>query len=332
MATPDGFAETTTTVSPDAFSQPFLEYGMQEAQRLYQTQTPEYYQGQTYAGFSPEQQMALDAQRQRALAGSGLTQGAQQFTQQALSGDFQSAALPYAQQLAGGVDYSEPMGMIRQTAQGGFLGGSPGLQGAIDRALDPVQARVQSSLARAGRTGSGAAADIMSRELGNVASNISYQDYGRERQNQLAAQQQLANLTGQQYESQLRGAGFLGDTSNIGFSRQAAAAQQAPAMADLDYSDISRLEDVGLARQQMGQQGINEAMDRYNYQQQLPAQQLAQYQNLVTGFPMGQTETKATPYFEPSAFEKALGGAAGVKKFTDNPYLIAGGGLLGGLS
>lgn len=332
MATPDGFAETTTTVSPDAFSQPFLEYGMQEAQRLYQTQTPEYYQGQTYAGFSPEQQMALEAQRQRALAGSGLTQGAQQFTQQALAGDFQSAALPYAQQLAGGVDYSEPMGMIRQTAQGGFLGGSPGLQGAIDRALDPVQARVQSSLARAGRTGSGAAADIMSRELGNVASNISYQDYARERQNQLAAQQQLANLAGQQYQSQLRGAGFLGDVSGIGFGRQAAAAQQAPAMAELDYSDISRLEDVGLARQQMGQQAINEAMARQQFEQQLPAQQLAQYQNLVTGFPMGQTQIESTPYFDPTPLEKGFGYAAAAKQFTDNPYLIAGGGLLGALS
>jgi hypothetical protein len=172
----------------------------------------------------------------------------------------------------------------------------------------------------------------MSRELGNVAANMSYQDYGRERQNQLAAQQRLADLTGQQYESQLRGAGFLGDVSGIGFGRQAAAAQQAPAMAELDYSDISRLEDVGLARQQMGQQGINEAMARYNYQQQLPAQQLAQYQNLVTGFPMGKTSIESVPYFEPTPLEKGFGYAAATKKFTDNPYLIAGGGLLGALS
>ena len=329
MATPDGFAETTTTVSPDAFSQPFLEYGMQEAQRLYQTQTPEYYQGQTYAGFSPEQEMALDAQRQRALAGSGLTQGAQQFTQQALAGDFQSAALPYAQQLAGGADYSEPMGMIRQTAQGGFLGGSPGLQGAIDRALDPVQARVQSSLARAGRTGSGAAADIMSRELGNVASNISYQDYGRERQNQLAAQQQLANLTGQQYESQLRGAGFLGDTSNIGFSRQAAAAQRAPAMAELDYRDIGRLQDVGATRQAMSQQAIDEAVRRYQFEQGAPYEALRQYQASLQGFPTATTTTSQTPYYDPSDASKFLGGALATQAAFDDPYVAILGGLLG---
>lgn len=327
MAEP--YTTSTVTTGPSSFLQPFSQYGIEEAQRLYQTQTPEFYPGQTYAGFAPEQEMALQAQRQRALTGSPLVSGAQQFTEQALAGGFESAALPYAQQLAGGVDYSEPLGMMRETAMGGFLGGSPGLEAAIGRALDPVQARVQSTLSRAGRTGSGAAADVMSRTLGDVAADISYQDYATERANQLAAQRNLANLMGTQYESQLRGAGFLGDVSGVGFGRQAAAAQRAPAMAELDYRDIGRLQDVGATRQAMSQQAIDEAVRRYQFEQGAPYEALRQYQESLRGFPTGTTTTTQTPYYDASDASKFLGGALATQGAFDNPYVAILGGLLG---
>jgi hypothetical protein len=39
-------------------------------------------------------------------------------------------------------------------------------------------------------------------------------------------------------------------------------------------------------------------------------EELARYQNIISGFPMGQVSTQVTPYFEPSRGQQFLGGAA----------------------
>lgn len=328
--------EQTTTTAKDPFTQPFLQYGMQEALKQYQQGAPAYFPGQTYAGFSPQTEQALRAAEQRALAGSPLVSGAQEFAQTAMSGGFGTPAMQYAEGLAGGVDLSEPMNMMRQTAQGSFLGGSPGLEAAIERATRPAQSAAMSSLASRGRLGSGLGSQAVAQAVGDVAANISYQDYSRERQNQLAAQQNLSDLMRAQYGSALQGAGFLGDVYQQDYARRAGAAAAAPDLAALDYSDISRLAGVGQTREQQAQRGIEDAMARYQYEQNAPMTQLQNYQNLIAGFPMGSTQTTLTPYDAPSTAERFLGSAAGVASlFPDSasfserlPYLL-GGGLLG---
>jgi len=222
---------------------------MSEALRQYQAGAPQFYQGQTYAGFTPQTEQALRMQEQRALAGSPLVQQGQ-----ATLGSFLGSTGAQGQ-------YVPP-------AQSGLL------TGAIQRALDPVQARVESQLAQRGRLGSGAAADYMTRALGDVAANVAYRDFDTQRR--------------------------------LGLQ----AAQLAPSMAAADYSDISRLQQVGAAREAQAERGIQEAMQRYQYEQNAPMTQLAQYQNLIAGFPQGTTSTQITPYYEPSTGQKFLGGAA----------------------
>ncbi len=244
--------ETTTTTSeqaPSAFAQPFLQYGMAEALRQYQEGAPQFYQGQTYAGYTPQQEQALKAQEARALAGSPLTQQAQ-----STLGSFLGST-------GAGGQYVPP-------AQSGLL------TGAIDRALAPVQQSVESALAQRGRTGSAAGARAMTEAMGNVAADVAYRDYATQ-----------------------RGLGLQ-------------AAQLAPSMAAQDYYDIGQLGQVGAQRQQQAQMGIDEAMQRYQYEQLTPQQQLQQYQNLIAGFPMGGTTTQVTPYYEPSRGQQFLGGAA----------------------
>lgn len=241
--------ETTSTQAPSEFAQPFLQYGMSEALRQYQQGAPQFYQGQTYAGFTPQQEQAMRMQEQRALAGSPLTQQAQ-----TTLGSFLGSTGAQG-------EYIPP-------AQSGLL------TGAINRALDPVQQRMESALAQRGRTGSAAGTRAMTETLGNVAADLAYRDYATQRQQAMQA------------------------------------AQLAPSMAAQDYYDIGQLGQVGVQRQQMGQMGIDEAMQRYQYEQLSPQQQLQQYQNLIAGFPMGGTTTQVTPYYEPSAGQQFLGGAA----------------------
>ena len=76
----------TQTTAPSTFAQPFLEYGMQEAQDLYQSARPQYYPKSTVVGFSPETQMALSGYRSAAAAGSPMIPAVQQAVQQNLTG------------------------------------------------------------------------------------------------------------------------------------------------------------------------------------------------------------------------------------------------------
>ena len=269
----DGTTETITQSGADAFTKPFLQYGMSEALRQYQAGAPQFFQGQTYAGFTPQTEQALRMQEQRALAGSPLTQQAQ-----ATVGSF-----------LGGTGAE---GQYVPPAQSGLL------TGAIQRALDPVQARVQSQLAQRGRLGSGAAADVMTRALGDVAADVGYRDFATQ-----------------------RGLGLQ-------------AAQMAPAMAAADYSDIARLQQVGAAREAQEQRGIQEAIQRYQYEQTSPMEQLSRYQNIISGFPMGKVSTQVTPLYEPSSGQLFLGGAASLAgalgdRATAEEKAYAG--LLGGL-
>ena len=301
-----------TTAAPE-YAQPFLEYGLSEAKELYKQQ-PQYYTGPTTIGFSPESEMALAATRQRALAGSPLVSGAQSLTGEAMAGGLQNLAMPYAQGLAGGANLGESIGMMRQTARGDFLGGSPGLSGAIQRALDPVEERMQAMQSGAGRYGSGYGQKAAADAMGRVAADVAYQDYASERANQLAAQQNLAALQEAQYGSQLRGMGALGQLSSADIQRRLGAAAAAPGMAELDYADLAKLGAVGGAREAQSQAELQADIERFNMEQQQPLMSLANYMATVQGGTVGGQST--TPVFRNRTgdFLSGLSGLAGVGK------------------
>jgi hypothetical protein len=78
--------------------------------------------------------------------------------------------------------------------------------------------------------------------------------------------------------------------------RQMAAVNQAPTMAAQDYADIQRLLTVGGAREQQQAAELQDAINRYNFQQNLPQMKLQNYANLIYGAPQGQIVTQtATP-------------------------------------
>jgi len=84
---------TSSTAAP-TYAQPFLEYGLSEAQRIYESPTPQYYPESTVVGFSPETQMAMGGMRQQAIAGSPFIPATQNVVMQNLMGTnpLQSAA------------------------------------------------------------------------------------------------------------------------------------------------------------------------------------------------------------------------------------------------
>jgi len=181
-----GGGQTTNTVTRtelDPVMRPFVQYGLQEATRLYQApDIPQYFPGQTYVSPSQQTQAALTAAQQRAAVGNPLTPVAQQ---QALN-----------------------------TLQGGYLGGNPFFQGAFRAATQGAQTAYQdqvqqalSNASRAGRYGSGAMGTALDRAgstfanaLTNTAGTLAYQNYADERARQQAMIGAAPTLAGADYE------------------------------------------------------------------------------------------------------------------------------------
>ncbi|MGH6933293.1 MAG: hypothetical protein ACREEE_12775 [Dongiaceae bacterium] len=236
-----GDSTTTQKSEPWSAQKPYLQDVFAEAQRLYRAPGPGYFSNPTVAPISPERDLALRAQAARAMQGSPLT-------------------------AYGGQELGRILG-------GGYLNANPYLQGAIDAAsqgaarnyLSAIVPGIDSSYSLAGRYGSGAhqsahenAQRALAGQLGGIASNLAYQDYGAERANMMAA---------------------LG---------------MAPQFAMQDYADIGQLDAVGRAREAMAQALLDDQIARWNFAQQQPLDKLQQYAGLVQGN-YGGTITTTTP-------------------------------------
>jgi hypothetical protein len=244
-----------TTSNIDPTIQPYLSYGLQEAQNQYQAGGPQYYGGQTYVSPSQQTQTGLQALEQRASQGSPLTGAAQS--------------------------------QLQGTIQGNYLSGNPFFQGAFNPAAQAAESRFKESLgnigsaaSKAGRYGSGAmstmqqgASGQFAKTLADTAGTLAYQNYADER------------------------------------GRQQAATMAAPAMAQSDYADIQNMLKAGQMRE--GYTGAQQQADieKFNFQQTQPQQNLANFLSGVYGNPMGRAGAVSNVQ-QPSNWQNLLGTAA----------------------
>jgi len=247
---------TATTSNIDPTIQPYLSYGLSEAQKLYQGGGPQYYGGQTYVSPSEQTQTGLQALEQRASKGSPLTGAAQS--------------------------------QLQGTIQGNYLSGNPFFQGAFNPAAQAAESKFKQSLgdigsaaSKAGRYGSGAmstmqqgASGQFAKTLADTAGELAYRNYASER----AMQQQ--------------------------------ATQAAPAMAQSDYADIQNMLKAGQMRE--GYTGAQQQADieKFNFLQNQPQQNLANFTSTVYGNPMGKAQQGGATVAQPSGWQNLLGGAA----------------------
>ena len=86
------------------------------------------------------------------------------------------------------------------------------------------------------------------------------------------------------------------------------AARFAPTLAQQDYTDADRLQSVGAQREAYGQDLINEAINRFNFEQNAPANEIALAQQLAGGN-LGGTTYSTQPVMSQgyNPFMQALG-------------------------
>jgi hypothetical protein len=287
----------------DPSLRPYLELGLRRGEQLFfGEQQPQLYPGQMYV--SPSQQTLAALQQQEALA-----QQQSPFIQEA------------------GQSYLGALGQLGQIGAGSFLGGSPYREQMIQAATRPLTQQfeqstlpaIQSAFSRAGRYGSGAqtraigqAQEATTRAIGDISGQLAAADYARERQLQQQA-----------------------------LGQQVGASQLAPQFFGAQFLPSQQLAQVGAAQEQIQAQPLQEAMTRFQYQQQLPYQQLQTFLSGVYGTPMAASQYAPVQQAQTNRFGSALGGAAlgygagqligGSLGGISAPLVGAGIGALGGL-
>ena len=178
---------------------------------------------------------------------------------------------------------------LQGTLGGAYLGGNPFFQGAFAPAAQAAQTQFQNTMgdisskaSLAGRYGSGAMGNLQDRASGqyaqaltNTAGQLAYQNYEAERQ------------------------------------RQQQAIGAAPQLAQADYQDINQLLQAGQLREGYQGQQLGADIQRFNFLQNQPQQNLQNYMSLVYGNPLGRVgSTTASGAADTSTLQKVLGTAA----------------------
>lgn len=174
-----GSSQSQTGIDP--MLKPYITYGLNEAKGLYQSDSPQYYGGQTYVGASDPTKTALQAAQNRAMAGNPLLTQAQGQQGDVVSGQYLQNNPYFNQALAGAS------------------------QGATQVYNDAI-AKAQGSASMAGRYGSNVSADLQNRAANTLASTLAnkygelaYQNYGNERAIQEAAAARAPSLAEADY-------------------------------------------------------------------------------------------------------------------------------------
>jgi hypothetical protein len=190
-----GGGTSTTTSGLDPTIAPYVQFGLEQGKQLYQSNTPQYYGGQTYIGPSQQTQTALQAAQNRALSGNPLLSAAQKQQQDVISGNYLQNNPYFNQALAGAS------------------------QGATQTYMDAIKA-AQSGASQSGRYGSGVSADIQNRAantlsntLANKYGDLAYQNYANERGMQNAAATNAPTMANADYYdiNQLMNVGKIGE-------------------------------------------------------------------------------------------------------------------------
>ncbi len=263
-STPQQTQQTSqTNMGPWQAQQPYLTDVFNQAQSLYNSPGPQYYQGSTVAPMNAAQNSGLNSIIGMQDKIAPLSGALQQGTTDTLSGKYLDPSTnPYLAATYG--QAADQVGRTYQTA---------------------TAPNTSAAFSAAGRYGSGArnqAVDQNQRALGttldNLATNIYGGNYGQERQNMLNTANNAGNIQNALYQ---------------------------PAGATVA---------AGGQQQQQSQQELQDLVNRWNYNQNLPYQKLSAYQGAVSGNygQSGTTTSMGTQNVYSNPLGSALGGALGI--------------------
>ncbi len=318
---PAGNTTTTQTTEPWAGQQPYLGDYFQQAHNFYEggpigfnpANAPQYYPGQTVASLTPQQTSAIGAATSLA-AHDPTSRAATATTNDYVSGGMTGAnpenamLSPYT---SGAMLNGNPENALLSPFLNGSLlsAGNPYFQQSAASALANVVPGLEAQFNQGGSINNPGIAYAVSQGAADALAPYAFSNYQQGLSNALAAAQQVGQNFNTAQGNQLAAIGQVGQNYNADYANQLKALALAPATQALNFNDIGQLYTAGTEAQAQNQADINAAIDRWNYQQQLPMQMLANYGNSIQGG-YGSTSTITQPYFQNQA-ANILGGALG---------------------
>ena len=314
-----GGSQSTNTVEkadPWAGQQPFLKDVFQEAQDRYESGDPNFFPGSTIEQFNPNelgyQQNVLDqfssgrgqALQQGAegavnnLFGSNdifnATSGLAPYGQESLVaasnltdsqvGDTTGAS-PLMQQMLSGSVQQNPF--IEQANNAMAADAVSNFQQQVMPALRASQIAYQPGGSSRGDIASGIAAGNVGRSITDFANTNRMNAFNSAQQQQMQAAQLLEGGRGQRANEALQqgstafGLGLGGQQQFAGQQGQALGAYGT--VSQTPYDLAGNINDVGMTQRELGQQNLDEDVNRFQFDQNIQDQKLSNYANLIQG-------------------------------------------------
>lgn len=289
---------------PDPITQQWRGQLFNAAGSLYNKGTPDYYPGQTVVPFSQQTQTGLNALESQAAGGAPNLQAANDSASRALSGN--NPAMAGAEFTARGGLSNPYAGALQQYGSGQ----NPHLKSMFDQGASQVTDAVNGNFMQAGRFGSNAAhTGALTKELGNLWSNINMPAYEAERDRGLQAAAQTASIGAADRDRQLQGLDLQGGLYSQ--ANQDAARQQAllPSIFQYGAAPGQQMVNVGGAYEGLAGEQMADQIARYDYQNNAPWAFLNNYSSVVNGLPNLSSTSTSTQAPGRSRSMGALGGA-----------------------
>ena len=330
-----GGSQSTQTIQkadPWSGQQPYLTSGYEAAKSRLGSEQPQFYPGST---ISPFNQNELAAQQAMLDYSSGSRPQAMQMgAESALTGEMLAnpytnpvfaatrglpalglAGLPAAQGFTGtatGTPYGDNP-VMQQMLSGSAMDNpfiAPALAASTQEAVQNFQQQVMPGIRSSqiqyqpggssrGDIVTGMAGSGLAQQLANNATKA-YMDA----QNQAIGQQQFGLGLAEQGRAARAGEALqhFGGAMAPALQGEQAISQRLgggmgayPGVMEAPLGMPQRVADIGMAQRQMSQQQLDESQDRYNFEQNVEAQKLANYMNLIQGNVFGgQTTTQST--------------------------------------
>jgi len=285
-----GGGEQTQTNEPSSLHRPYIHMGLNAARGQFANNRPDYYPGSTVAPLSHHTNAGIGMLTQAAQDPRLVNQGTYS-AGQLMEGNYQGADTLRNLSTQGGRVDPRVDQMLGATIGGDYLGGGQFMSAYGDQIRDDLNSQF------AGRSGSAYHAQNMARGLGSAAAQL----YSGERDRQLSAAELLSGRQLEGRQLQMNAAQNLAGNQISGTSL-------VPALDASRYNASNAMLQAGSIRDAHGQAMRTDQVNRFNFNQNRPANALQQYMALINGSGPGSTTTTSGP--DRNRWLGATGGAA----------------------
>lgn len=297
--------QTSSSTAPWSGAVPYIDQGLSAAQDLYNQGGPAYYPGQTYSPENAGQSGAI----------SSLEGISNQFAPQTgqigadasslLSGTAaNNPSNSFFQGLSTGSGSIPGLNTLNSFSNGDMLSAqNPYFSQMANTLTAQVLPGINAQFANAGRGSSGLAARAASEGLGDSIGNLAYQNYQQGLTQQQSAANQLAGYG-------IQGAQGLSTNYQNNIANQLSGANLTSLLQQLGITGAQAGLTGATAQQGLDQNAINDQVTRYNYNAQLPYQNLQNYIASISGqvgSDHSTTGTTTSTPAQPSFWNQALG-------------------------